>query len=73
MIANPLPALALGYGGENVKPTLEPVIEAVCDLDSLGLSVVGGIDTVDDRLRAIDREMLWSSTMVWPGSTRSDP
>src|SRR5208282_813190 len=57
VITNPLPALTLGYGSENVKAALEPVGEAVGDLDGLMLGVIGGINTIDDRLRAVDRKV----------------
>jgi hypothetical protein len=57
VITHPLPALALGYGSEDVKAALEPVIEAVGDLDGLVLGVISGVNTVDDCLRSIDREV----------------
>jgi hypothetical protein len=57
MIAHPLPALALGYGSEDVKAALEPVIEAVRDLYGFVLRVISGVNTVDDCLRSIDREV----------------
>jgi hypothetical protein len=52
-----LPPLPLGYGSEDVKAALELVIEAVCDLDGLVFSVIGGIDAIYDRLRAVDGEV----------------
>jgi hypothetical protein len=57
VITHPLPALALSDGSEDVKAALEPVIKAVCDLDGLMFGVIGGINTIHDRLRAIDREV----------------
>lgn len=39
VISNPLPALSFIYGGEDVKATLEPVIEAMRDLQSFMLGV----------------------------------
>jgi hypothetical protein len=63
VITHPQPALALGYGSEDVKAALEPVIEAVGDLDGL---VLGVFDPSIVKL-------LWSSTIVCRGSTRSDP
>ena len=57
VITHPLPALAAGYGSEDVKAALEPVIKAVCDLDGLVFGVIGGINTIHDRLRAVDREV----------------
>jgi hypothetical protein len=54
VITHPLPALALSYGSEDVKAALEPVIKAMDDLDRLMLGVVGGINTIYGRLRAVD-------------------
>jgi len=42
LITHPLPALAAGYGSEDVKAALEPVIKALCDLDGLVFGVIGG-------------------------------
>jgi hypothetical protein len=50
VITHPLPALSLGYGSEDVKAALEPVIEAVGDLDGLVLGVIGGVNTIHDHL-----------------------
>ena len=57
VIPHPLPALALGYGCEDIETALEPVIKAMGDFDGLMLGVIGGINTIYDRLRAIDREV----------------
>jgi hypothetical protein len=57
VIPHPLPALALGYGSENIKAALEPIIEAVRDFDGLTLGVIGGIKAIYDRLRTIDRKV----------------
>jgi hypothetical protein len=52
-----LPALALGCGSEDIKSALEPIVESVGNFDGLMLGVIGGIYTIYDRLRAIDREV----------------
>ncbi len=44
-------------GSEDVKTALEPVVEAVRDLDRLMLGVIGGVNTVDDCLRSVDGEV----------------
>jgi len=50
VIPDPLPALALGYGREDIKTALEPLIEAMRDLDRLVFAVIGGVNTIHDRL-----------------------
>jgi hypothetical protein len=57
VITHPLPALAIGYGSKDVKTALEPIVEAVGNLDGLVLGVIRGVNTVDDCLRSIDREV----------------
>ena len=47
----------LAWTSEDVKAALEPVNEAVGDLDGLVLGVNSGVNTVDDCLRSIDREV----------------
>jgi hypothetical protein len=73
VISHPLPTLALSYGSEDAKTTLEPVIEAMCDLNGLMLSVIGGLNTINDRLRTIDRKVAVEFDHRVSGSTRSDP
>ncbi len=57
VITHPLPALSLGYGSEDVKAALEPVIKTMGDLDRLMLGMVGGKNTICGCLRASDREI----------------
>ena len=52
-----LPALALSYESEDVKAALKPVVEAVSNLHRLMLGMIGGIDPIHNRLRAVDREI----------------
>ena len=73
VVSHPLPALALGYGSEDVNAALEPVIEAVGDLDGLVLGVIGGVNTATIIFDPSMVKLLWSSTMVCAGSTRSEP
>jgi len=73
VIAHPLPALSRGYGGEDVKAALEPVIEAVGDLDGLVLGVIGGVNTVDDCLRSVDREVAMEFHHGVPGINQVGP
>src|SRR6266849_9862767 len=42
VVADPLHALAAALGGKNIEARLEPVGEAVRDLDGFMLGVVGG-------------------------------
>jgi hypothetical protein len=57
VIPNPLPALAFGDGSENIEAALEPVIEAVRDLDRLMLGMIGGVEAVHGGLRAVNGEV----------------
>ena len=57
VITHPLPTLSLGYGSEDIKATLEPIVEAVGDLDGFVLGVIGGVNAVDDCLRPVDCEV----------------
>jgi hypothetical protein len=51
MVADPLDALAVALGSENVEADFEPVGETVSDLDGL---MVGGIEAVDAGLGAVE-------------------
>jgi hypothetical protein len=57
VISHPLPAMPVVGGSEDVKAALEPVVEAVGDLDCLVLSVIHGANAIDDRLRSVNREV----------------
>ena len=48
---------SLDQPNRSIRAALEPVIEAVCDLDGLVFSVIGGINAIYDRLRSVDREV----------------
>jgi hypothetical protein len=57
VIPYPLPALALGYRSKNVEAALEPVIKAMSDLHGFMLSVISGVNPLQDCLRTIDCEV----------------
>ena len=57
VVTHPLPALALGYGSEDVKAALQPVLEAMPDLDRLMFGVIRLLNAVHNCLGAIDCEV----------------
>ncbi len=57
MIADPVDALAVFRRGENVKAGLEPIGEAMRDLNRFMQLVIGGIQPVLNRLRTFEREI----------------
>jgi hypothetical protein len=57
VISHSLAAMPVVGGSEDVKAALEPVVEAVGDLDCLVLSVIHGVNAIDDRLRSVNREV----------------
>jgi hypothetical protein len=73
MIAYPLPTLALGCRSKDIESTLEVVRESVRNLDRLMFGMVRRVNTIDDRFEPSIVKLLCNSTMVYPGSTNSDP
>src|ERR1700723_2344241 len=57
VIADPLDALAVLLGGEDIEPDFGPVREAFGQLDSLVLLMVGRQYSIDDVLLAVDGEV----------------
>ena len=57
MVANPVPALAILHGSKNVEARLEPVVEAVRNLDGFVELVVGRKKAVLEGLRALEGEI----------------
>src|SRR2546427_7843766 len=57
VVAYPIPALSILCGSKNVETGLEPVGEAMRDLNGFMPLVIGGEQTVFHRLRALKREI----------------
>ena len=57
MVADPLEALAVALGSEDIEADLDPVGETVGDLDGLVLGMVSGIEAVDEGFAAVDGEI----------------
>lgn len=73
VIPDPLPRRVWLDAGEDVEACLEPRGDALGDLERLVEGALGAKDVVEGAPAALGGDIVWSSTMIVPGATVSEP